>query len=205
MSTTATATDNQPKATDRTNRDNLDVTRLLRLAIDGDQGSWSQLIDHYGPMVRSVVAGYRLDHESAADVCQTVWMRLYENAARIRKPEALGGWLATTARNEALRSIRGLQRSRPVGVLADEVDLNAPSPDERAIDDETLADVISAFDRLPDDSRQLMRLLVASPPLPYREIAAKVGRPVGSIGPTRSRCIETMRMLMNEPAQALAA
>lgn len=176
----------------------LDTATVLDQAIRGDQDSWNRLINQFSPLVRSVVSGYRLDHETAADVCQTVWMRLYENAARIRKPEALAGWLATTARNEALRCIRGLQRSRPVGVLADEVDLNAPSPDERAIDDETLADVMSAFGCLSDESKQLMRLLVASPPLPYRDIADRVGRPVGSIGPTRSRCIETMKAYMTE-------
>ena len=182
-----------------------DSADLLNRAIGGDQSSWTKLINKHSPMVRSVIAGYRLDHETAADVYQTVWMRLYENAARIRKPEALGGWLATTARNEALRCIRGLQRSRPVGVLADEVDLNAPSPDERAIDDETLADVLSAFGHLSDESKHLMRLLVASPPLPYQDIAERVGRPVGSIGPTRSRCIETLKSFMAEPAPALAA
>ncbi|MEM7322499.1 MAG: sigma-70 family RNA polymerase sigma factor [Actinomycetota bacterium] len=182
-----------------------DHNELLRRAIDGDQASWNALITHHSPMVRAVVAGYRLDHDTAADVCQTVWLRLYEYAPRIRKPEALGGWLATTARNEALRCIRGLQRSRPVGEMADEADLNAPSPDERAIDDETLADVLGAFRRLSEESKQLMRLLVASPPLPYQDIAERVGRPVGSIGPTRSRCIEALKSHMVEPVPALAA
>lgn len=181
------------------------TAELLQKAAAGDQASWRALFGQFNPLVRSVVSGYRLDHETAADVCQTVWMRLFEYADRIRQPERLAAWLATTARNEALRCIKGLQRTRPAGVLEEEVDLHAPSPDEQAIDHETLEDALAAFDKLPDDSRDLLRLLVASPPLPYSDIAERVGRPVGSIGPTRSRCIEALKSHMVEFEPALAA
>lgn len=181
------------------------TAELLEEAAAGNEACWSTLFAQFSPLVRSVVAGYRLDHESSADVCQTVWMRLFEYADRIRQPERLAAWLATTARNEALRSIKGLQRNRPAGVLEEEVDLNAPSPDEHAIDRETLQDALAAFGKLPDDSQELMRLLVASPPLPYSDIAARVGRPVGSIGPTRSRCIEALKSHMVGFQPALAA
>ncbi len=180
------------------------TTELLASAAAGDQRSWDELFRQFNPLIRSVIYGYRLDHETAADVCQTVWMRLFEYAERIRQPERLGAWLVTTARNESLRQIKRQQRARPSGVLEEEVDLNAPSPDERAIDHETMQDALAAFGQLPDDSQDLLRLLVASPPLPYSEIAAKIGRPVGSIGPTRSRCIEALKSHMHE-FQAVAA
>lgn len=181
------------------------TAETVKRAAAGDQDSWNELFAQFSPLVRSVVAGYRLDHETSADVCQTVWMRLFEYADRIRQPERVAAWLATTARNEALRCIRGQQRTRPSGVLEEEPDLNAPSPCEHAIDHETLEDALNAFGKLPDDSRQLLRLLVASPPLPYSDIAARVGRPVGSIGPTRSRCIEALKSHMVEFEPALAA
>ncbi len=181
------------------------TAELLLAASQGDQSSWDALFKQFSPLVRSVVASYRLDHETAADVCQTVWMRVFEHADRIRQPERLGAWMATTARNESLRCIKRLQRARPAGELEEEVDATAPSPDELAIDDETLRDALTAFDKLPEDSQKLMRLLVASPPLPYSEIAAKIGRPVGSIGPTRSRCIEALKSHMVEPDLAIAA
>ena len=181
------------------------TTELLSSAAAGDQNSWNELFRQFNPLVRSVVSGYRLDHDTAADVCQTVWMRVFEYADRIRQPERLGAWLVTTARNEALRHIKRQQRARPSGVLEEEADLNAPSPDERAIDHETMQDALEAFGQLPDDSQDLLRLLVASPPLPYSEIAEKIGRPVGSIGPTRSRCIEALKSHMDEFQPALAA
>jgi RNA polymerase sigma factor (sigma-70 family) len=181
------------------------TTELLSSAAAGDQNSWNELFRQFNPLIRSVVSGYRLDHDTAADVCQTVWMRAFEYADRIRQPERLGAWLVTTARNEALRHIKRQQRARPSGVLEEEADLNAPSPDERAIDSETMQDALEAFGHLPDDSKNLLRLLVASPPLPYSEIAERIGRPVGSIGPTRSRCIEALKSHMGEFQSALAA
>ncbi|MEM7275356.1 MAG: sigma-70 family RNA polymerase sigma factor [Actinomycetota bacterium] len=201
--TTRTESRGKRMATTITHRTTtIDTAELLANAIAGDESAWNALFREFNPMIRSVVAGYRLDHATSADVCQTVWLRLYEHAERIRRPEALGGWLATTARNESLRCLRGQQRSRPSGVLEEEVDLTAPSPDERAIDDEMLTDVLTAFGKLPDDSQHLLRLLVASPPLPYRDIAARVGRPVGSIGPTRSRCLETLRSHLDQHGEA---
>lgn len=183
----------------------ISVAEQLALAAAGNQDAWNALFRQFNPLIRSVVANYRLDHETAADVSQTVWMRLFEHADRIRQPERLASWLATTARNEALRCIKRLNRSRPSGVLNDEADLNAPAPDERAIDDETLADALKAFGALPPESQDLLRLLVASPPLPYTEIAQRIGRPVGSIGPTRSRCIEALRSHMETAEPVLAA
>lgn len=181
------------------------TTELLHSAAAGDQHSWNELFRQFNPLIRSVVSGYRLDGDTTADVCQTVWMRLFEYADRIRQPERLGAWLVTTAKNEALRHIKRQQRARPSGVLEEETDLNAPSPDERAIDNETMQDALAAFGQLPDDSQDLLRLLVATPPLPYSEIAERIGRPVGSIGPTRSRCIEALKSHMDEFSLPVAA
>jgi RNA polymerase sigma factor (sigma-70 family) len=178
---------------------------LLAAASAGDQQAWHALVDRFDPLIRSVLAGYRLDRESAADVGQTVWLRVFEHQNRIRHPERLGAWIAATARHEALRSIKRLQRNAPSDELDETPDLNAPSPDERAIDAEILRDALSAFRQLPEDSKSLLRLLVASPPLPYAEIAAEVGRPVGSIGPSRSRCLRALRANMNDPGPAVAA
>ncbi len=184
---------------------NRTVGQLLVAASDGDQQAWNSLVRQFDPMIRSVISGFRLDHETAADVGQTVWLRVFENARRIREPERLGGWIASTARHESLRCIKRLQRNTPSDDLDEKPDLHTPSPDERAIDDETLRDALSAFDRLPEDSQSLLRLLIANPPLPYTTIAAEVGRPVGSIGPTRSRCIRALRSNMNDPGPLMAA
>ncbi len=172
---------------------NDEIAGLLARASTGDQMAWAVLIERFEPMLRAVVAGFRLDSHTAADVVQIVWLRLHEHSGRIRQPERLGAWLATTARNEALRSIKKSRRTSPAGELADEVDVTAPSPDERVVDRETLRDVMAAVETLPEESQRLLELLMVTPPLPYTDIAARLGRPVGSIGPTRGRCLETLR------------
>lgn len=181
------------------------VGRLLAAAAAGDQEAWSVLFERFDPAIRAAVGRYRLDHETAADVAQTVWLRVFENADRIREPERLGGWIAATARHESLRCLKRLQRNTPNGEVDEKPDLTSPSPDERAIDDETLRDALKAFDSLPEDSQSLLRLLIASPPLPYTTIAAEVGRPVGSIGPTRRRCLQALRTHMDDPDPLVAA
>ena len=78
------------------------VAELLAGAADGDQSAWNALVEKYNRLVWYVVRGFRLDDAAAADVKQTVWLKLVEHCGRISDPERLAGWLAVTARNEAL-------------------------------------------------------------------------------------------------------
>ncbi|MDH3752558.1 MAG: sigma-70 family RNA polymerase sigma factor [Acidimicrobiia bacterium] len=180
--------------------DDVATTDLLARAAGGDQAAWNGLVDRFGRLVWSVTRGFRLDSATAADVSQTVWLRLAENCERIRDPERLAGWLATTARNESLRVLRRTQRDEPTEMLDDRPDVGAPVLDERLLDDETLGEALDAFRQLSDDQQLLLRLLCADPPLGYERISEITGRPVGSIGPTRARCLERLRRLMDESA-----
>ena len=80
----------------------------------GDRDAWNALVDRFLPLVTSVIAKYRLQASDAADVNQTVWLRLVEHLDDLREPRALPGWLATTARNESLQVIRRRGRDTPV-------------------------------------------------------------------------------------------
>jgi RNA polymerase sigma factor (sigma-70 family) len=172
------------------------VTELLAAAGTGDQQAWDALVDRFGRLVWSVVRGFRLDAASAADVSQTVWLRLVENLDRIREPERLASWLATTARNESIRSKRKQSRAVPTDFEYDIEDSTMAPLDERLIRDEQIADVASAFNELSPSCQQLLRLLTADPPLDYETIAEMIDRPIGSLGPTRSRCLERLRRVL---------
>ena len=172
------------------------VTELVGAAADGDQAAWNALVDRFGRLVWSVIRGFRLDAASAADVSQTVWLRLVENLDRIRDPERLASWLATTARNESIRAKRKLARAVPTEFEIDIADEAAPELDERLIADERRAGVAAAFNELSPSCRQLLRLLSADPPLDYETISEMIDRPIGSIGPTRSRCLERLRRVL---------
>ncbi len=176
-----------------------DVGQLLRRAADGDRPAWDELVDRYSRLVWSVARSFGLEDATAADVSQTVWLRLVEHCDRIRDPERLAGWLATTTRREALRVLKSQRRQQPSEMVANTPDRVSPQPDELLIDDETSRAVFAAFGELSDSCQQLLRLLCAEPRLDYATISGVIGRPVGSIGPTRARCLDQLRRLMGSP------
>ncbi len=169
------------------------IADLLRAAAAGSRPAWDAIVERYGRLVWSVVRGFRLDDAAAADVTQTVWLRLVEHCDRIRDPERLPGWLAATARNEAMRVSNKQRRQIPSEFEFDIADDNTPAAIEHLVDFELRAAVLQAFAQLPEEGQQLLRLLCTDPPLDYQTIAEVMGRPVGSIGPTRARLLEKLR------------
>lgn len=180
----------------------LSTTQLVNAAATGDQGAWGALVEKYERLVWHVVRGYRLDAAAAADVSQTVWLKLVENLDRIREPERLHSWLATTTRNEALRTARSQQRTIPSEFEFDLADSSLPEPEEAMVGDEEVRALVGAFGELTDECQQLLRLLATDPPLDYDAIAELIGRPKGSIGPTRGRCLERLRRAMGRRGPA---
>jgi RNA polymerase sigma factor (sigma-70 family) len=174
----------------------VEAQELLSRVIAGDEQAWNEVVDRYAGLVWSVARSYRLSSAATQDVVQTVWLRLAEHCGRIRQPERLASWLATTTRNEALRVIRGNTRQSPQAIVDDFAEPTTPSIEERVGDDATLRAVLHAFAKLSPEDQQLMRLLCAVPPIDYQTIAEMLGRPIGSIGPTRARCLERLKKLL---------
>jgi len=180
------------------------VSELLQRAAEGDRVAWRSIVDRYHRLVWSVIRGYRLDSSAAEDVFQTVWQRLIENCGRIRDPERLPGWLATTTRNEALRVLRHQKRQIPSEFEYDVADRLAGSVDDSLVESETQRAALAAFGRLPDDAQVLLRLFCSDPPLDYQTISELSGRPVGSLGPTRARILDKLRTLIDEEMEGRA-
>jgi RNA polymerase sigma factor (sigma-70 family) len=176
----------------------LDATRLMRRAANGDPRAWEGLVDKYGRLIWSITRDFKLVESDAADVFQTTWMRLIEHIDRIDHPDRVGSWLAATARNECLRSLAAHKKV----VLAHEDDsFGRPATHEPEIDEALLAaeraDVVrEAMTHLPQRWQRLMEMLMADPPASYAEISDELGLPVGSIGPTRGRCLARLRALI---------
>jgi len=176
----------------------LDVARLVRQAAAGDKHAWERLVDQYSRLVWSITREFKLAESDAADVVQTTWMRLIEHVDRLQHPERVGSWLAATARNECLRSLAARKRI----VLADEEDaFDGPAGHEPEVDQALLAAeraevVRKAMAHLPRRWQRLMELLMADPPVSYAAISDELGLPVGSIGPTRGRCLARLRVLL---------
>jgi RNA polymerase sigma factor (sigma-70 family) len=174
-----------------------DVADVVRRASQGDQSAWNALVDRFAGTVWAIARAHRLDAATAADVSQTTWLRLVEHLDRIDQPDRIGAWLATTARRESLRLIRLSGRQVPTG---DDFDLLQAPAATIPVDGQLLAEerneVLSALvSQLPCRCQLILRLLSADTPLSYKELSDALDMPIGSIGPTRARCLEHLRRL----------
>lgn len=165
---------------------------LLSAIAEGNNVAWQEVMDRYEPAVRGALAGFRFDRSTADDVAQNVWIKLYECAGDIRDPKCLGGWLRTTTRRMAIDVTRKRKRVVPVEDFSGLEELWFDDPDPGPGWQERAA-LCSGFRALSDDSQELLSLVFADEPLPYAEIAERVKRPVGSLGPTRARALDKLR------------
>ena len=174
---------------------------LVQRAVDGDGSAWAAIIDRYAPLVWSIGRRYGLVGVDVDDVGQTVWLHLLEALPGLREPAALPGWLVTTTRRECLRLLTGKRGRQRLELLGDvepfSVEGVTDSIDDLILTAERNAALREAFATLSRENQRLMHLLLHDPPLSYLEISDRLGIPVGSIGPTRQRCIEKLR---REPA-----
>jgi RNA polymerase sigma factor (sigma-70 family) len=173
---------------------------LLAAALRGEQAAWDGLVERYGRLVWAVARGYELSAADAADLSQTVWLRLVEHLDAIKEPERLGSWLATTARREGIRLLRRRSLEIPDEHQQEQSDQGKDGPEETAMAADEHAQLRAALERLPERCRKLLRVIAASDEANYSEVAAALDMPVGSIGPTRSRCLERLRTQYTQPS-----
>lgn len=172
-----------------------DTATLVRSSRDGDEQAWNELVRRHAHLVVAVTRQYRMPAPDAQDVSQTVWLRLVEHLATIREPAALAGWIVTTAKHECLRLLRSGTRTVPVDPLTGRVLDRSATAD---VDGDLLAAeryqaLRDGLAELAPHQRELLVLLSSDPPPPYAEISRRLGIPIGSIGPTRSRILEKLR------------
>jgi len=160
---------------------------LLRRCVEGDEHAWSRLVDRYGGLVRSVPREYGFPADVCDDIVQAVFAALVRRIDSIRDPGSLPAWLLVTTRRECWRTYRLRSRERA-----------ATLPDESVIEDEDdlldrllgIEAVEAALAAMSPRCRDLLTALFLADPTPsYEEIARRLDVPIGSIGPTRLRCL----------------
>jgi RNA polymerase sigma factor (sigma-70 family) len=161
-----------------------------------DAGMWARLVDEHQDRLLRVASSYRIGHE-AHDVVQTAWLRLFEQGASIRNWDAVAGWLTTVVRRECLRVIRQRQRQRlyapeDLEQVADVAD-NGPTADEILVREESQQLVRQAMQTLSPRQHDLLVALSDADAPEYSVVGARLGMPVGSMGPTRQRGLRRLR------------
>lgn len=187
--------------------DDSDLVVVVEQARAGESAAWEALVERFSGLVAAIARRCRLNEADVAEVCQTTWLRLVENLDRIEQPERIGAWLATTSRRESLRIATRqtvLSSADVVHLLADD---EAEPLDAALLHDEQVLDIRMAAERLPERCQRLLGLLMGDDDLPYKEIAEQLSMPIGSIGPTRGRCLDHLRQLLADVqlSQASAA
>ncbi len=184
-----------------------DDAALVQRCRRGESAAWAALVRRYQRLVYAVVMRAGFDEHAAADVFQTVFKRLVEHLPKLEQPERLQAWIVTTAKREALRA-REIGR-RTVSMTREGDEDEGPGIEETVADDAPLAEerlselqqlhrLRLGLDRLDGRCRELLELVFRDEDdkLPYDEIARRMGMPTGSLGPTRGRCLDKLRKLV---------
>jgi len=174
---------------------------LVRACRQGDRGAWERLVRRYARLVHGIAHRAGLPADEAADHVQSVFTVAYRSLPLLDSPGALSGWLATIARREAWRRNRKRRREREREETAvedpstrDDLVPSTERPDEALERAERAFLVERGIDHLDDRCRTLLRMLFYENPVPsYEEVAQRLDVPVGSVGPTRGRCLEKLR------------
>jgi RNA polymerase sigma factor (sigma-70 family) len=171
---------------------------LVERAGQGDEDTWTELVRRYDPMLQSIARSLRLTHEEGADAAQTTWLQLARCLSRIRDPNRLGGWLATTMRHESLRLLGHRRHENLVDDWSGVTARSGGGLDTEIVRIERDRLLWQAVDALPAHQRTLIRLLSRASKPSYQEIARAMTMPVGSIGPTRARALLRLRELLTQ-------
>jgi RNA polymerase sigma factor (sigma-70 family) len=161
----------------------------------GDESALDELVRIMSPVLWHVVRATGLDREASEDVVQNTWLTLVRSAESVRDAQAITRWLCTAARREAWRVSKSATRIRPV---EDEViDARMPaqmSPEAEVVRDDEKARLWEALTRLPERCQKLLRIVAWEPRPDYSSVAEGLQMPIGSIGPTRRRCLDKLRL-----------
>lgn len=181
-----------------------DTTNLVHRCLRGDKNAWSLLVERYARLVHAIPVRHGLAPEEVDDVGQDVFLALAQNLHTIEDPERLPGWLVTTARRMTWRVI---QRRRTEESLDDEQIDDQPTAQRLIAPTPTASELLETWNRqdmlaqgmkhLQPRCQNLLTLLFLVGEEPgYDEISAQLGIPKGSIGPTRNRCLQQLRSIL---------
>ncbi len=168
---------------------------LLRAIADGDADAWHHVVHRYRGLLHHVTRQVGLTHEQREDVIQATWIRLFQHAGGLRRPEGLSSWLATTAIREALAMRRRSARERLVEAVPD-APANIDQVDDTVHLHLAAARLRAAVAELPCRERRLLEQLMAPEQPSYAEIALELRMPIGAIGPVRQRALRRLAPLL---------
>lgn len=173
--------------------------RLVQECLAGDERAWNTLIDKYKRLIYSVPVKYGFAPDDAADVFQNVCIDLFTNLAKLRKIESLRSWLITVATHKCFHWKKHQKQDVELDAMEQEVAEDLAAAPEMMQEIQQEQAVRDAIDKLTPLCAQLVKLLFyEQPPVPYNEVAQKLGLATGSIGFIRGRCLNRLQKILAE-------
>jgi len=176
---------------------------LVAACLNGDHQAWESLIVRYQRLIYSIPVKARLSSDDAADIFQSVCLKLLENLSTLRDHEKIASWLITTTTRECWRTSARQRRDNPAPPVDDDFDPTAEIASEGPLADEQIQLIEqqqalrSGLESLPERCRRLLEMLFyQKDDLSYAEISRRTRMPVSSIGPTRARCLEKLKKVL---------
>jgi RNA polymerase sigma factor (sigma-70 family) len=180
-------------------------SEIIKACLQGSSAAWEALIKRYQRLIYSLPLKARLSQDDAADIFQSVCLKLYEKLESLRDHEKLSSWIITTTTRECWRLANRQRREQPADDLSsdesgeafDRLASDTPLLDEQGILMQQQQAVRQSVESLPERCKELLTLLFyKTDELSYAEIARQLEMPVASIGPTRARCLEKLKKLL---------
>jgi RNA polymerase sigma factor (sigma-70 family) len=168
------------------------AANAFRAYRDGQPAGMSTLVDEVTPLLWAVARQQGLQHQGAEDVVQNTWLKLVEHAPSIADPQSVLKWLITTTKRDAWSSVSRGHREEP----ATHADVRDVEPEVTVIGDADDRLVWQHFSTLPERCKSLLRAIAFAEKPDYATVALALGMPVGSIGPTRGRCLAKLRLAL---------
>ncbi|MCU0689031.1 MAG: sigma-70 family RNA polymerase sigma factor [Phycisphaerales bacterium] len=177
-----------------------DLPQLITQCLARDQRAWATLVDRYAPLVYAIARAHRFDEAACDDVAQTVFANLARALESIREGQALAAWLSTTTRRECWRLAKARSRQRQlIDAKRDTATEAQAAADEREVQRiEAAHRVRLGLQHLGERCRELIHALFGGAAVDYQVLSARLGIPVGSIGPTRQRCLAKLAQILSQ-------
>jgi RNA polymerase sigma factor (sigma-70 family) len=177
----------------------------VQRCIDRSAGAWEELLRRYAELIYSTIIRVEVPPDDREDAFQSTVLAICSSLERLRHRESIVSWIVGIAYRQAVLRIRARIKERGVPMLPESIgDGGSPGelpddsepPDALRLQLEESQQLKEALERLPERCRRLIRLLFFEEPTPdYVEIARREAIPIGSIGPTRARCIDRLRRI----------
>jgi len=178
--------------------DTMTDPELVEACLGGSEAAWAALVERYSRLVYSIPVRHRLAEHLRDDVFQSVWAITVRHLDGLRDAQSLAAWLIRTTQRETWRIGRAASRSSPAGSTEDLVWID-PAESDLLEDRQRMR---AALGRLDERCRELLLAAFREDRPDYDQLAERLGMPRGSIGPTRGRCLNKLRTLIEENAGA---